>query len=477
MSNATLTKNWILWGFVGAIGIGLGLFAFFSTANPTKSNDIKHTYAVKRGDLRVTLIEQGGLESSENIEIKCKVRGSNTVNWVIENGTQVKPGDVLVRLDTLAIEDAINERSKYAHLSRSSAENSKALLANAKLAIDEYTKGRYVSEMMTLNKDLKVAQADLLKAKNMLEHMAKLSDRGFAHDIEIQQQKIAVEQAELNVQARQDDIEVLEKFTRPMQLKTLEGDLASAQATHNANEERAVLDETRATIAKEEFQHCTITSENSGLVIFPSAAAWKSAPDITEGATVHRDQVLLLMPNLDKMQVKIGIHESLVERIKPGLKCRITIPDGDLIGEVLSVASVARPAGWWTGNMVKYDTIVSLPEKLPGLKPGMSAEVEVVLAEYNDVILAPVSSVLQTSTQTLVWVKKGDGTERRVVTIGESNDVFIAVNEGLAEGEEVVINPVAFIPEAKQEALQTLPDPGDSPTTDDSVVKLSAAGY
>jgi hypothetical protein len=36
-----------------------------------------------------------------------------------------------------------------------------------------------------------------------------------------------------------------------------------------------------------------IKSEKSGMVIFPSAAAWKASPDITEGATVHKDQVLL----------------------------------------------------------------------------------------------------------------------------------------------------------------------------------------
>ena len=47
------------------------------------------------------------------------------------------------------------------------------------------------------------------------------------------------------------------------------------------------------------------------MVIYPSAAAHKTTPDITEGATVRKDQVLLLMPDLDKMQVKVGIHEWL----------------------------------------------------------------------------------------------------------------------------------------------------------------------
>jgi hypothetical protein len=41
---------------------------------------------------------------------------------------------------------------------------------------------------------------------------------------------------------------------------------------------------------------------------------------------------------------------------------KVSIPDSVIQGEVVSIASVARPAGWWTGNMVKYDAIIKLPE-------------------------------------------------------------------------------------------------------------------
>ena len=58
------------------------------------------THTITRGDLLVTVTEQGVLESAENTEIKCQVRGQNTVLWVIESGTIVQPGDELVRLDT-----------------------------------------------------------------------------------------------------------------------------------------------------------------------------------------------------------------------------------------------------------------------------------------------------------------------------------------------------------------------------------------
>ena len=50
------------------------------------------THTITRGDLIVTVTEQGTLESSDNTEIKCKVRGESTVIWVIEGGTEVQAG-------------------------------------------------------------------------------------------------------------------------------------------------------------------------------------------------------------------------------------------------------------------------------------------------------------------------------------------------------------------------------------------------
>lgn len=457
-TNESSNFRWVWQGLV-VIGILVGLvFAgmkMTGAASPKQSGP-KLTYVVKRGKLNVTVIEQGGLESSENIEIKCKVRGSNTVTWVIENGTQVEPGDVLVRLDTLAIEDAINERSKFAHWSRSGAQRSRANLARAKLAVAEYLDGRFVSQVLTLEKNLAIAKSNFSRAQNQLEHAKKLAERGFAHEVQIKQRKTAVDQAELEVDARKTDIEVLEKYTKAMQMKTLEGDLNSAKATNDANEERAMLDEKRRDKAKEEFELCVIKAEKSGLVIFPSAAAWKSSPDVAEGATVHKDQVLLVMPDLMKMQVNVGIHESIVDRITPGMKAMISIPDATLQGEVSSVASVARPAGWWTGNVVKYDTIITLPLEREGLKPGMSAEVEIVIAEHKNVIKVPVSAILDTGEETLCWVMTAGETQRRVIQVGDSNDVYIVILEGLEVGEEVVLNPVAYIKEAQYEAMKTI---------------------
>jgi len=413
------------------------------------------THTITRGDLIVTVTEQGTLESAENTKIKCRVRGQNTIIWVVENGYIVKTGDELVRLDTLAIEDAIAERTKYAHLTRSGAERAKADVARAELAIPEYLEGRYRSQLMNLEKDLTIAKSNQLTAQNMLAHAQKMAERGYVSGLELREKQFAVTQAELYVGVTLTQIKALKEFTKAMELETLKGDLNAAQARYAAEAERAQMDAARRDLALEELEHCVVKAERGGLVIYPKAEGWKRAPEIEEGATVHRDQTLLLMPDLSKMQVKVGMHESIVKRIRPGLVARITLPDKTLDGEVASVASVTGPAGWWTGNVVKYDTIVTLPS-IPGLKPGMSAEVEVIIERHENVLTIPVTAVVETAQGAFCWIMTTEGAKRRSLKLGDADDNFAAVQTGLQQGDEVVLDPLASITEAQTLALKLI---------------------
>jgi multidrug efflux pump subunit AcrA (membrane-fusion protein) len=92
---------------------------------------------------------------------------------------------------------------------------------------------------------------------------------------------------------------------------------------------------------------------------------------------------------------------------------------------------------------VKYDTIIGLPSE-EGLKPGMSAEVEVILDRHENVLTIPVAAVVETADGDFCWVKTATGAKRRSLKLGDTNDVFTVVEAGLKEGEKVVLNPLAF---------------------------------
>ncbi len=406
------------------------------------------THRVTRGDLAVTVTEQGTLESSTNTEVKCKVRGGRIpILWVIPSGSVVQPGDELARLETHEFDERLSNVSKYVHLIRSQVERSRANVARAELAVLEYREGRYPAEMKTLEKDLAIAESNLRAAQNILSHTEMLATRDYVSDLDVEEASFAVTQAALNVEVKTTEIQVLKDYDQAMELETLSGDLKASRAQHEAAKERYKSLSVQFKLCEGDLAHCVVRAERAGMVVYPTAEPWKHVPEIEEGATVHMGQTLLLMPDLANMQVKIGVDESTVKRVTPGLVARVTLPDKTLAGEVISVASVTGPAGWWNGNAVKYDTVIKLPSG-ERLKPGMSADVEVIVAEHDDVLIVPVAAVVAAEAGSFCWIRSRRGTERRVLQLGDTNEVFSVVLAGLEEGDEVILHPLA-LPDAQ----------------------------
>jgi multidrug efflux pump subunit AcrA (membrane-fusion protein) len=282
-----------------------------------------------------------------------------------------------------------------------------------------------------------------------------MSESNYVSDLDVEAKAFEASQADLTVKHTRTKINVLKRFTKREELATLNGDWDAAKAEYEADKERAYADRQRLLRATAELEQCVVRAQRSGMVIYPTGNEWEQVPDIEEGATVHKDQVLLLMPDLNKMQVKVGIHESTIDRIRPGMPVIVTLTKRKIDGQVASVASIAQPAGWWTGNIVKYDTIIELPT-MEGLRPGMSVAVELILARHENVLMIPAAAVIETSNGYVCWVVTAEGTQRHSLELGDSSDMFIVVRTGLTEGDQVVVDPVANIEEARMEAAKTL---------------------
>ncbi|WP_162671527.1 hypothetical protein [Gemmata massiliana] len=97
--------------FAGAILAAAGIaggWYFFLRAAPVRADVLLHK--VKREPLVVTVAEKGTLESSDNRDIVCEVRAgtkgfASTINWVIDDGSRVKPGQLVMLLDDSALKD------------------------------------------------------------------------------------------------------------------------------------------------------------------------------------------------------------------------------------------------------------------------------------------------------------------------------------------------------------------------------------
>ena len=439
------------------VGLGVGGYLFAKSDDGEVQINLDFlkapTHVVRLGEMAVSVTEQGSLESYDNVEIVCRVRGQNTVTSVVDSGTYVEKGDVVLTLDTLYIDEEIAERSKYAHWARSGAEHWRASVEKNKLAIPEYLEGRFVAELTSMEKDLVIAEADLLTDQELLEYVQRQYERGYESRDQVEEHRRRVEFTKLRIEVLKSDIEVFKKYTKEYELARLEGELKVSQAQFEANDERAWADASRRDQAVQEKEYCTVLAPKAGLVIHPRAAAWKDAPDITEGGTVYTEQVMLLMPNLDKMQVKVGVHEALVEHVKAGMLVFVKLPDREPFEcNVSHVANIARPPTIGVSNIVKYDVTVEIP-RMEGLKPGMTAEVEIVMNEYADQVLLPVESVLEFGSGFYCWVRSGDSISRRRVELADSDEKMVRVLDGIKAGETVILNPLAYVPDAQDDAL------------------------
>ena len=107
--------------------------------------------------------------------------------------------------------------------------------------------------------------------------------------------------------------------------------------------------------------------------------------------------------------------------------------------------------------MKEYAVYIAIEEQVENLKPGMTAEVEIQINRLEDVLAIPVQAVVQKGEQNYCYVADASKVEERPVALGDSNDVLVEIKDGVNQGDRVILNPRAVIPEAREPAFQTEP--------------------
>src|SRR3569833_2721497 len=276
----------VLLGFAGWIAwaASVGMNQFFA------SNEAQHmlTETVKRGELIVTVVEDGNVESASNIDIKCHVHGGSTILWIVPAGTVVGKGDILVKLDSATIEDQVNaQRILYERAVATRIQAEKEFSA-AKVAVQEYIEGTYLKDLQLVEAQIKVAMENLRSAENSLDHTSRLARKGYVTPLQLDAQKFAVDRAKLDLEPANVAKNVLEKFTRGKIIEDLESARDSAEARMRSEQAACDLEGTRLKRLMTQMEQCTITAPQDGMVVYAnessSSRSGSSGVKIEEGA-------------------------------------------------------------------------------------------------------------------------------------------------------------------------------------------------
>jgi len=486
-------KRWVI---MGVIILSLVLVSVTACSGGDQDSITQREVEVERGDLAVSVSGSGNIETADEVRLTFGTSG-RVEDLYVEKGDSVKKGDVLARLDTDDLELAVARAQvaltqaevmvTQAEVSQQTAEynlenvtdnkNARELvLLNAQISLDtaEYNLEQTL-DLYTWT-DIKVAQADLDTAEEYLDYALKqlykylpeieggnypriedefirlegykvwqervvhaqarvntakqtLEAMTAGRDIEsVLIKKLQVEAAEKSLaQAQKDLDEVTGKLADEIALKELQ--VESAGQSVEQSKKSVVLAEQSLMQAQKQLDKAVITAPFDGAV---------ASVGVEVGDTVTPVNQIVHLIDTNNVELIVEVDEIDIPGVKMNQEAIIEIDalsDAEFAGKVTAI----YPVPILQGGVVLYNVKISLdvPQN-SGIRIGMSASVDIIIDERNNVLVVPGRAIKEDSQgNTVVEVMLDEQIEERIVITGISNDMETEIISGLQEGEMV----------------------------------------
>lgn len=406
--------------------------------------------SVSRGPFDHIVLEQGEIESSSNIEVKCEVKGKGTsgtpILWVIDEGAYVKKGDLVVKLDSSALESEFKSQRITLNAADAAVISSDALVRQSIIARQEYIEGTYETERKAILSEIAVAEQDLRKAELSLASAERLAAKGALKSLQIEAEQFAVANARNKLDAAQGRLEVLNNLTKEKMLVQYDSDIEKNKAKLEADKNTAIAEKSKLDEIEQQIAACLMRSPADGQVVYKNKYSGRGGSEflVEAGAMVREQQTIIVLPDAAQMQVKAKINESRITLVTEGLPAKIGVDavQGDLLGQVTKVNKYAEQGSWFSSSVKEYATYVKIQNPPANIRTGMTADVRIFVEQLEDALQLPVLCVYEVKGHHFVLVKKGDKIwDTREIKIGATNDKYVTIDNGLQEGDEVVVNP------------------------------------
>ncbi|MDA1078561.1 MAG: HlyD family efflux transporter periplasmic adaptor subunit [Verrucomicrobia bacterium] len=438
---------------MGLAGAGaLSALLWFDDGEEGNSQQIEPIYEeAKVAEFRLEIVEPGEVESAENVEIKSKVksRGSGGVSIleIIPEGTLVKKGDFLVRLDDAGLQKELLRQRISVHQANANLVKAQADVEATKLALQEYLSGTFRQNEEQLESAEFVAKENFRRAEEYLAYSQKLAAKGYVSEAQLEADQFAVEKAVKELDLAQTRLEVLRTHTQKAKVNDLNASILTTEARLESARNSYELELTQEREIEDQIVNCTILSPADGEVTYANEN--NKGVVIAEGEEVRENQTIIRLPDSSRLLVQAKINESRVEQVKTGMKCRITIDairDVELEGSVQSVSDYPWPAfDRYRAHIKEYGTKIIINDAPKGLRTGMTAKVTILSELIEDALQIPLPAVFRKKGQAYCLVAgEEEELELREIELGPNNMSHAVVRSGLQEGESVVINPDPF---------------------------------
>jgi len=244
------------------------------------------------------------------------------------------------------------------------------------------------------------------------------------------------------------------KYEPPSTIRQAEINLQKAsrayeQAKKNyklkVQQSKADMREAEISLSKERRRHEEMTSvlkefdikaPAPGMVIYKRG--WDGQKR-TEGSEINPwDMAVATLPDLSTMISKTYVNEIDISKVKVHQLVELGVdafPEKEFTGVVKGVANIGEQLPNTDAKV--FEVTIELNEKDSILRPSMTTSNSIITKVYDDVLYVPLEAVRANDSIAFVYTR---GKERKVVVLGESNENFIIIEQGLNKGDKLFLS-------------------------------------
>ena len=491
------------WGVAVALAVMLlvGYSVVWRRAGRAAGGGIGETAIVTRGPLDISIEAKGSLEAAETANVNLEISGRAKLTFIVPDGTQVKKGELLAKMDSSDLDEYIASRSievernsseltrtqESLRMKKADAEMkvaaAKLKVDLARMALDQYGTVKLGADGMVDETVYAAADAPpkgeayqkfrdqalgTTRAVTSLERAGRdaqgidvLETKGFITRNERLQKELAVIEAERNLESAKLAYEILKTYTYPQESARLRQSLSDAQNDFRKTELNAEIDVLQAESAvknsqfrydrmkadldkmKDELAKREVKAPVDGMIIYGDGYPW-SKSRIAVGKDVYHGMRLFTIPNTASIMVRIRVLEIDVFQVKVGQAVRVSLEALEGVnfpGKVSKVAEYATSSDRWgkSQDTKVFEVEVKFDQFDERNKAGMSCTAEILLDSISETTYVPVLAVFRKENKQVCHVVNGKSTEAVEVKTGRSSEKFVEILEGLKPGQKVLV--------------------------------------
>jgi RND family efflux transporter MFP subunit len=385
--------------------IGLPVFLLLAAVFSPKSVSVATT-DVKSGQFVVSITVSGEVRAAKSVTLSSPGvwYGSDLqIVWLIPEGTSVKEGDVVARLDTANVVKFLTDQQSQLNISLSDL---------AKMEADHKASTNQMSTELK-NAEFQYELSKLSVERVRFEAEVQRKEK----ELQLKRDSIAVEQSRLKIET-QAAINKSEIDKVNVQIQKARSDVEKA---------------------KHDLRMFTLRAPMSGLAVYEMN--WRTGRKVAISDQIWPGMSVISLPDLSRMQATGNVNEVDVSKVKKGQSVNIKLdafPDRSFHGAVASVGTIGQQQDR-SSSIKTFEVVVDVNEADPILKPGMTTSLEVVVQTIKQAVYVPLESVFAKNGKTVVYIADGSAPREAEVTTGISNSNFVTISKGLSGGEKVAL--------------------------------------